>query len=321
MPSVATAPTATAAQTSAAGSRMIGFYLGVGGVKVDVLFDTANFVTKNAAGQALFGAGSAAAPSISFTADTDTGFYGGGDVLRAALGGVTRYVLEATGLVPNTANELRLGWAGGRWSEVWTSKVVTPSGVSLSLQAGSGGQWNISQSTGAFFPSTDNAHPLGGASNRPSVLWAATNVISTSDAREKTWRSLPTQAELAAARRIASELGFYQWNDAIAEKGEEGARLHFGARAQSVWAIMADEGLIDTIAEGVTPSSRYAFLCYDEWPEVDAVAEKRDEEGNITVEAVEPREAGNRFGIRPDQLALFLIAAQEARLAALEAAA
>src|SRR3546814_16288430 len=50
MPDVATAPTATAAQTRAAGSRMIGYYLGVGGVKVDVLFDTANFLTKNAGG-------------------------------------------------------------------------------------------------------------------------------------------------------------------------------------------------------------------------------------------------------------------------------
>jgi hypothetical protein len=118
-----------------------------------------------------------------------------------------------------------------------------------------------------------------------------------------------SSAELAAARRIAGDLGFYQWQDAIAEKGADGARLHVGARAQAVWAIMADEGLIDPIAEGVRPDSRYAFLCYDEW------AEERDAAGQSVVAA------GNRFGIRPDQLALFLIAAQEARLAALEMAA
>src|SRR3546814_1365362 len=91
-------------------------------------------------------------------------------------------------------------------------------------------------------------------------------------------------------------------------------------RAQAVGAIMADEGLIDPIVQGEPPSSRFAFLCYDAWDAVEAVAEERDEEGNITVEAVEARPAGNRVGIRPDQLTLFLIAAQEARIAALEAA-
>src|SRR3546814_7183771 len=50
-------------------------------------------------------------------------------------------------------------------------------------------------------------------------------------------------AELAAAARIARELGFYCWNDAIAAKGADGARRHFGVRAQAVWAIMAEEGL------------------------------------------------------------------------------
>jgi hypothetical protein len=46
MPAVETAPTATATQTRAAGSRMIGYYMD-GPVKVDCLFDTGNFLTKN----------------------------------------------------------------------------------------------------------------------------------------------------------------------------------------------------------------------------------------------------------------------------------
>ena len=75
-------------------------------------------------------------------------------------------------------------------------------------------------------------------------------------------------------------------------------------RAQAVWAIMADEGLIDPLVPEATPDSRYAFLCYDRWDgDADGVAP-----------------AGDRFGIRPDQLSLFLIAAQEARIAAMEAA-
>ena len=107
---------------------------------------------------------------------------------------------------------------------------------------------------------------------------------------------------MRAGRRIIAELGFYQWNDAIAAKSAADARYHFGVQAQRVWEIMADESLIDPIdAEGRPGATPYAFLCWDAWAEGD--------------------EAGDRFGIRPDQLALFLIAAQEARLAALEAAA
>jgi hypothetical protein len=277
MPDVATAATATAAQTRAAGSRMLGFYLGVGGVKVDVLFDTANFLTKNAAGS----------------------FEG------VVPGGGTLFVEQAG----STSVQIRSSATLRFVSAVASAFQFYIAGTSL-VQIG----------PSALTPGTDNAVPLGAASFRWQEVRAVNGTIITSDEREKTWRGGPNAAEISAARRIAAELGFFQWNDAIAVKGADGARMHFGARAQAVWAIMADEGLIDPIAEGETPSSRYAFLCYDEWPEVEAVAEERDEEGNITVEAVEARPAGNRFGIRPDQLTLFLIAAQEARIAALEAA-
>ena len=164
-------------------------------------------------------------------------------------------------------------------------------------------RWAIS-SAGGFYPVADNAYTIGGSVNRVSEIYAVNGTINTCDAREKTWRGPPTGAELRAARRIAGELGFFQWNAAIAEKGEDGARLHFGVRAQAVWAIMADEGLIDPVVEGGDPSSRHAFLCYD----------AGDERGGD--EAV-----ADRFGVRTDQLALFLIAAQEARIAALEGAA
>lgn len=158
----------------------------------------------------------------------------------------------------------------------------------------------------SFIPGTDNSFTNGSGSNRWSVIYAATGTINTSDDTEKTWRGSPSTAEIAAARRIISELGFFQWNDAIEEKGD-GARYHFGVRAQAVWSIMADEGLIGAMDESETPDSAYAFLCYDEW---DALPPQGEEPG---------RTAGSRFGIRPDQLALFLIAAQEARIAALEA--
>lgn len=174
-------------------------------------------------------------------------------------------------------------------------------------------------------PTSDNVLTLGTGSLRWSVVYAATGTINTSDEREKVWRGAATEAELRAAKRIAVELGFYQWADAVKEKGDV-ARFHFGARAQQVWAIMADEGLVDPIVDGLPGDTPYAFLCFDQWdetPEVPAIDEVCDDEGEIVVPAMPAKPAipaGDRFGVRVDQLTLFLIAAQEQRIAALEAA-
>lgn len=162
----------------------------------------------------------------------------------------------------------------------------------------------------------DNGRVLGSASLRWSTVYAGTGTINTSDEREKHWRGELSLAELRAAKRIIAELGVYQWNDAVAEKGEDGARLHFGVRAQQAFAIMEDEGL---------DWGRYAWACYDQWEEqTEPVV---DEDGEPTGETRVTLEAGDRYGVRPDQLAFWLIAAQakiqadlEARLAALEAA-
>lgn len=140
---------------------------------------------------------------------------------------------------------------------------------------------------------------------------------------------------------------------AVEGKGKD-ARLHYGVRAQQVWRIMAEEKLVDPIGKDGKPGKTpYAFLCFDEWDdEVENIMEevevtgivKGKAPGNIidpktgdavmvetehevtemqmqpTGETRVTRPAGNRYGVRPDQLTLFLIAAQEARLAALEAA-
>jgi hypothetical protein len=223
--------------------------------------------------------------------------------------------------------------------------------------AGSGGTPDIAfLPLGVVRPGTDNNIDLGKSSHRWAVVYAGTGTINTSDEREKTWRGAPSEDELRAAKRIVGELGFYQWNDAVAEKGPDGARLHFGVRAQKVWAIMADEGLVDPLdKKGLPGKTPYAFLCFDAWDEVtepifeevemtrevETVTQEpdgEDEDGNplfkevkaTTEEVYTERVAtgetrvtlakGNRFGLRVDQLILFLVAAQEARLAALEAA-
>ncbi len=285
---------------------------------------------RNAAGRVMVGGavaaldGTAEAPGIGFAGDGDCGLYRpGADSIGVATGGAERMRITSTGLAGiGTANPAtRLEIAG-------TDQIIARLRIRNSAAGGRvydlvAGIHNASQSSFSIYDATadatmlvidnsyvragaDNAQSLGVAINRWSVVFAATGAINTSDMREKRWRGGATVAELRAASRIATELGFFQWNEAIAKKGQDGARLHFGIRAQAVWTIMADEGLIDPLDGGGRPGdTRYAFLCWDEWEEATG-------EGAVW---------RDRFGIRPDQLILFLIAAQEARIGALEAAA
>lgn len=198
------------------------------------------------------------------------------------------------------AGDANGGWVGNAAQSTGEGIYYQNAAGAMRFYTGSAERLRI-ESGGVIRPATDNSQALGAPANRWSVVYAGTGTINTSDAREKTWRGAASAAELRAARRIAAGLGFFQWNDAIALKGPAAARYHFGVRAQAVWTIMADEGLVDPPDTSGRPGAApYAFLCWDEW---------------------EDAEGGERFGIRPDQLALFLIAAQEQRLAILEAAA
>jgi len=79
----------------------------------------------------------------------------------------------------------------------------------------------------------------------------------------------------------------FKFNDAVDEKGDA-ARIHFGVIAQDVKTAFESEGLI---------AERYSALCYDKWED------QYDADGNF----VQP--AGNRYGIRYDQLLAFIISA------------
>jgi len=170
-------------------------------------------------------------------------------------------------------------------------------------------------SSGNLLPGTDNSFNLGLPSRRFAGVYVASGVISTSDEREKTWKGGLTPAHVSAARRIVAEIGLFQWNDAIAEKGENEARLHIGPRAQAVARIMVDEGLEEPFEDGSVPHFRHAFLCYDRWDETPArpaVDEVRGDDGEIVTPAqpaVAAIPAGDRFGLRVDQLTMFLLAA------------
>ncbi|MBH2070279.1 MAG: tail fiber domain-containing protein, partial [Burkholderiales bacterium] len=166
---------------------------------------------------------------------------------------------------------------------------------------------------------------------------------NTSDARlKRDFRDL-TVAEIAAAKDIAHAIGIYRWRDAVDCKGDD-AREHVGPTVQRAIEIMQGHGL--------NPFN-YGFICHDAWerqtvdhPAVEARAAVAaieaapaglDSLGNLVTPAVpaspgfpaiEARaaytevtlEAGDRYAFRYDELAMFIAAGQEARLAALEAA-
>lgn len=139
----------------------------------------------------------------------------------------------------------------------------------------------------------DNTKSLGFSFARWSTIYAGTGAINTSDERYKVFYDTD-EAEKSAALEIKSIIKKFKFKDAIAEKGEENARIHYGVGAQSVVSILQKHGL--------NPFD-YAFVCYDKW---DAIKEVKDETGVITQQA---RTAGDKYGIRYEELAMFILGA------------
>lgn len=263
-------------------------------------------------------AGSAAAPALAPNGDGNTGFFfPSADTVALTTGGAERLRLSATGYVgigtnaPNKMLEVRASDAALRIStssngvgpqvDVRASPTVgqvgTSSNHNLEFTVNSGPRFVI-ETSGAVRSGSDNAYAMGTASYRWNTIYLGTSPIVTSDQRDKIWHGAISGAEAAAAMDIISELGFYQWQDAVKQKGAGSARLHFGVRAQRVWAIMARHDLVEPIGRGGKPGKTpYAFLCFDQWKD-----------------PADRRRKAHRFGVRTDQLMLFLLAALAARV-------
>jgi hypothetical protein len=150
-----------------------------------------------------------------------------------------------------------------------------------------GGGVTVGASGFALRPNSDNAQTLGEAGSRWSVVYAGTPTINTSDEREKQQARGLSDAERAVAVKLKGLVRAFKFNDAVAAKGD-GARIHVGVIAQEVIAAFQSENL---------DPMRYAIVCFDEW---DAEV---DDEGN------EMRPAGNRYGVRYEELLTFIISA------------
>lgn len=136
--------------------------------------------------------------------------------------------------------------------------------------------------TGAFTAGDDNLKSLGRAAYRWSVVYAATGTINTSDARNKQDVASITDAERKVAIKVKGLIKSFRFKDAAIEKGDS-ARVHFGVIAQDIEEAFKSEGL---------DANGYGMFCYDEW--------EADE--------IKGTPAGNRYGIRYEELLAFMIA-------------
>jgi hypothetical protein len=129
----------------------------------------------------------------------------------------------------------------------------------------------------------DNTQTFGRASFRWSEIFAANGTINTSDEREKTALIDFTEKERSVAIKLKSLLKTFKWLNSVKreESGGSKARIHVGIGAQSLGQAFTDEGL--------NPDD-YAMFCYDEW------------------QAEEDMPAGDRYGVRLDQVSAFIIA-------------
>ncbi|WP_299580955.1 phage tail protein [uncultured Microbulbifer sp.] len=183
-------------------------------------------------------------------------------------------------------------------SSIETQASGSGGALELVLSAGGGihppdSAWVRLWSHGILAPETDNTQGLGLSSHRWSEVYAGTGIINTSDAREKQQVAELTESERRVAVRLKALVRVYKFNDAVNKKGDK-ARLHSGVLAQDVITAFAAEGL---------DAHRYGILCHDEWEEQPEV--KDPESGKVTRRH---RAAGDRYGIRYEELIAFIIA-------------
>lgn len=192
----------------------------------------------------------------------------------------------------NSAGASTLTIGGGSSTYRSTTAIQFATNPTMTATGGTT-RWRMDDVT--FRPFADNLYWIGTAGNRVKEIFAAIGTINTSDGREKTAPLDITDAVLDAWGDV--QLITFQWLESVRQKGEDGARWHFGVIAQQVRDAFIAHGLDGT---------DYGLLCYDEWGSAEVVV---DENGEIVSPAIE---AGNRWGIRPDQC-MFLEAAYQRR--------
>jgi len=143
----------------------------------------------------------------------------------------------------------------------------------------------------SFVPQADNTWNVGNASYRWANIFAGNGTINTSDERDKQDIAELNDAEKRVAVSLKSLVKKFRFKDAVENKGDA-ARIHIGVIAQEVKAAFESEGL---------DAHGYGILCYDEWEDQEDIVSG---DGEIIGKGAL---AGNRYGVRYDQLLAFII--------------
>ncbi|HGT7382615.1 TPA: tail fiber domain-containing protein [Escherichia coli] len=207
-------------------------------------------------------------------------------------------------LISDGATSLAIG--GGTTSQI---KLLTSDGTSRTISL-VGGNLRLASDASAYIqiaptaitPSRANTVAIGSASHTLSGGFTQTAFTVTSDERAKTLPLELTDAMLDAWAEV--NLVQYKYLNRVAEKGEDAARWHFGVVAQRAIEAFTRHGL---------DATKYGFLCYDKW---EASPEIIDEEsGEVLTKATA---AGERYGIRYDEVLILEAALQRRKAAQLE---
>ena len=190
----------------------------------------------------------------------------------------------------------------GGYASIGNNAVTLGNGSTGMIVASNTFGWTINSvqylalASNALQPGLDNTLRLGDATERWSVVYAATGTINTSDANEKQQIAELTVAEKAVGKALKGLMRTFKFNDSVAEKGDK-ARIHVGVVAQDVQAAF--------VAQGLNPDN-YGVFCSDTWYEVDGKAHDINfvSYTKDTPNAVEK----TRLGVRYDELFAFIIA-------------
>lgn len=189
--------------------------------------------------------------------------------------------LEATGSVAQVS--------GSTYTTEGTTNEVRSTGTQLNLYANSGAANDRIRWLGVSLDSYNQAD-LGSSGRRWDTIYAINGTINTSDEREKTELLTLSEAENSCALELKHNIRKFRFTDSVKKKGDK-ARIHFGVGAQTIGDIFR--------AHGLNPDN-YGLFCYDEWDE-----EYEEIDGKL----VKTANAGNRYGIRYEELLCFIIGA------------
>ena len=257
----------------------------------------------------------------------DLPYYASGTALSKLGIGSANRILQSTGSAPQWTNSPTLATVTATSKFVISGSGSVPgaseiaygtNGVGSRAQYNvpTGGEHNFSTNgtthglitTSVIGPGNDNTVSAGLSFWRYSVVYAATALINTSDARLKQQAANLSDTERAVAKRLKGLIKTFKFTDAVEAKGD-GARIHVGVMAQEVASAFE--------AEGLDPY-KYALFCFDSWDDKfeDVYEEQQVEQEDGTVQTISVKtgqrqilEAGDRFGIRYDQLLAFVISA------------